>query len=212
VAGLLVGALHADRLVRRLGTKLTVALGFVVLAGGLTLGSQTSLVSSELFIAGWMALAGVGVGITLATTASAALSELSAEKAGVGSGVMQALKNVGAPFGAAILGSALSTVYQSHLHLAGLPVAATGVVRSSVFGGLAVAGKLASRPLLHTVRGAFVSGMDAALWVSVGFACVGVVCALIFLPSKRVAPQAAIAAAPQVDGKEEGSRELVTSK
>ena len=137
-----------------------------------------------------MIVAGVGVGITLATTASAALSELSAEKAGVGSGVFQALKNVGAPFGAAILGSALSSVYHSHLHLTGLPGSVAGVVRSSVFAGLAVAGKLSSRELAHSVRAAFVSGMDAALWVSVGFACVGLVCALIFLPSRSGAHQA----------------------
>ncbi len=206
VVGLLVGALPADRLARRLGTKLTAALGFAVLAGGLALGSQTSLASSELFIAGWMAFAGVGVGITLATTASAALSELSAEKAGIGSGVMQALNKVGAPFGAAILGSALSSVYQSHLHLSGLPVAAAAALRGSVFAGLAVAGKIASRSLVHEVRGAFVSGMDAALWVSVGFACAGVACALIFLPDRRTAHDPA-AVACQAEERSEADHE-----
>ena len=52
VVGLLIGAVPADRLARRLGAKLTVALGFAVLGGGLALGSQTTLASHEAFIAG----------------------------------------------------------------------------------------------------------------------------------------------------------------
>jgi hypothetical protein len=134
-----------------------------------------------------MAIAGVGVGITMATTASAALSELSADKAGVGSGVLQALKNVGAPFGAAVLGSVLASAYRSHLPLPGLEGPVAGVVRSSVFAGVEVAGKLGSPALAVSVRSAFVSGMDAALLVSVGFALAGAVLALAFLPARSAA-------------------------
>jgi MFS transporter, DHA2 family, multidrug resistance protein len=191
VGGLLLGALPADRLARLIGRKITVGLGFALLAGGLGLGTATSLASSGSFVTVWMVLAGVGVGVTMATTASAALSELTADKAGVGSGVLQALKNVGAPFGAAILGSTLSASYQSHLVLAGLPGPLAEAVRSSVFAGLAVAEKLGSQALAGAVRGAFVSGMDAALWVSVGFACVGGVLALVFLPDRSPAREEA---------------------
>jgi hypothetical protein len=143
-----------------------------------------------------MALAGVGVGITMATTASAALSELSADKAGVGSGVLQALKNVGAPFGAAILGSVLSSVYRSHLTLAGLHGPAASAVRGSVFAGLAVAGKLGSPALAVSVRSAFVRGMDAALLASVGFALVGGVLALAFLPARSARQSEALGGVP----------------
>jgi MFS transporter, DHA2 family, multidrug resistance protein len=183
VGGLLIGALPADRIARRVGAKLTAASGFLVMAGALLLGAQTSLASHGGFVAGWMALAGVGVGITMATTASAALSELTADKAGVGSGVLQALKNVGAPFGAAVLGSILSSAYRGGLHLPALPAPAAGAVRGSVFAGLAVAGKLGSPALAESVRSAFVAGMDAALLVSVGFALAGSVLALVFLPA-----------------------------
>lgn len=191
VGGLLLGALPADRLARLLGRKPTVAVGFALLAAGLGIGTGTSLASSGAFVTAWMVLAGAGVGVTMATTASAALSELSADKAGVGSGVLQALKNVGAPFGAAILGSVLSSSYQSHLPLAGLPGPLAQAVRSSVFAGLAVAEKVGSQALAASVRGAFVTGMDAALWVSVGFACAGGVLALAFLPNRSAAHEEA---------------------
>jgi EmrB/QacA subfamily drug resistance transporter len=192
VGGLLIGALPADRLARRLGAKITVVIGFLVLAAGLGLGAQTSLASHSTFVAAWMALAGVGVGITMATTASAALSELSADKAGVGSGVLQTLKNVGAPFGAAVLGSVLASSYRSHLALPGLPGPAVSAVRGSVFAGLAVAAKLGSPALVVSVRGAFVKGMDAALLVSVGFALAGSVLALAFLPARRNVHEVAV--------------------
>jgi EmrB/QacA subfamily drug resistance transporter len=206
VGGLLIGALPADRMARRLGAKITVVIGFLVLATGLGLGTQTSLYSHGSFVAVWMAVAGVGVGITMATTASAALSELSADKAGVGSGVLQALKNVGAPFGAAILGSVLASAYRSHLPLAGLSGPAASAVHGSVFAGLAVAEKLGSPALAVSVRSAFVSGMDAALLVSVGFALAGSVLALALLPARSASHEPAPVEGVQAD------HELIAAK
>jgi len=184
VAGLLAGAVPAARLARRIGVKLTAATGFAVLACGLGLGSRTSLGSHDGFVAVWMAVAGAGLGITLLTTASAALSELSADRAGIGSGVLQALKNVGAPFGAAVLGSVLSSTYRGHLDLTGVPGPAAGAVRGSVFAGLAVADQLRSPALVHSVRHAFVAGVDASLLASVAFALVGMALALAFMPGR----------------------------
>lgn len=184
IAGLVVGAVPADRIARAVGVKITVALGFALLAAGVLLGANTGVKSSDGFIAAWMALVGAGMGLAMATSASAALSELSQERSGVGSAVMQALQKVGGPFGTAILGSVLSSVYQSQLHLVGLPPTAAQLVKQSIFGGLAVAHQLGSAQLLATVRAAFVQGMDVALLVSSGIAVAGIVLALIFLPRK----------------------------
>ena len=183
LGGVLVGLLPAQRLAKRIGAKLAVASGFAVLAVGLGLGAATTAASGEGFNAIWMAIAGVGTGMTMATAASTALGELSEERAGVGSGVVQAIKNTGAPFGSAILGSALTSAYVSHLDLVGLAPAAARAARQSVFGGVAVAHVLGSAPLLASVKAAFVHGMDTALIVSVGFSLVGSVLALLFLPS-----------------------------
>ena len=124
IGGLVVGAVLADRLARAVGAKITVALGFALLAGGMLLGATTSVESSGGFVAAWMAIVGAGMGLALATAGSAALSELPEERSGVGSAVMQALQKVGSPFGTAILGSVLLSTYQGQLHLAGLPAAA----------------------------------------------------------------------------------------
>src|SRR5437868_1447272 len=183
-AGLVVGAVPADRVARLVGAKLTVALGFILLAAGLLLGATTGVGSSGTFIAAWMALVGAGMGFAMATATSAALSELSQERSGVGSAVMQALQKVGAPFGTAILGSVLSSAYQAQLNLAGLPSTVANVVKGSLFGGLAVAQQLGSASLLASVRTAFVHGMDVSLVVAAGIAAAGFVLTLAFLPGR----------------------------
>jgi len=184
IAGLVVGAIPADRIARVVGSKITVALGFALLAAGMLLGATTGVGSSGGFIAAWMALVGAGMGLAVATATSAVLSELSQERSGVGSAVMQALQKVGGPFGAAILGSVLISAYQGQLHLAGLPAAAANVVKESLFGGLAVAQQLGSAPLLASVRTAFVQGMDVSLVVAAGIAVAGFVLTLAFLPGR----------------------------
>jgi len=182
VGGLVVGSVPAAVVAKRLGSKVAVAAGFVLLAAGLLLGSTMSVGSSGLFVAMWMAVAGLGTGLAMATAMSAALVELSAEKSGVGSAVMQAVQKTGGPLGIAILGSVLSTGYIGRLDLSGLPQSVAAAVRQSVFGGTAVARKIHSASLLGSVRTAFVHGMDLALVVSSGFALIGVILTLIFLP------------------------------
>src|SRR5437773_1499966 len=76
IAGLVVGAVPADRVARVVGAKITVALGFALLFSGMLLGATTDMESSTGFIAAWMALVGGGMGLTMATAASAALSAL----------------------------------------------------------------------------------------------------------------------------------------
>jgi DHA2 family multidrug resistance protein-like MFS transporter len=182
VAGIIVGAIPANQVVRLVGTKYAAAGGFSLLAVGLLLGAMTRVGSDGLFIAIWLVIAGVGMGIALATVTSAALVELSEERSGVGSAVLEAIDEVGGPLGIAILGSVLSTGYIAHLKLSGLPTSAVTAVQQSIFGGVAVAHKIGSSSLLESVRRAFVHGMDLALVVSAVIALAGVVITLVFLP------------------------------
>jgi MFS transporter, DHA2 family, multidrug resistance protein len=191
IAGLVAGALPADRLAARLGPKATVAAGFLVMFAALLAGSRMRIDSSVWFVAGWMAAVGLGMGMALSTAASGALAQLPQERAGVGAAVMQALQKLGGPFGAAILGSALAGVYRSNLQLTGLPAPAAAAVRDSVFAGLAVAARAHSPALLASVRHAFVDGMDAALLVSAGVAALGMLLALVFLPGRAAAVEGA---------------------
>jgi DHA2 family multidrug resistance protein-like MFS transporter len=183
IGGLVIGAVSADRIARLLGAKIAVALGFAMLAAGLLIGTSTNVSSSGLFIAAWTTLIGGGMGLALATSMSAALSELSAERSGVGSAALQAINKLGGPLGTAVLGSVLSTAYLAHLALPRLPAAAANAARQSIFGAVAIAHEIHSPALLESARTSFVNGLDLALLLSGCVALAGVVLAAVFLPS-----------------------------
>ena len=187
IVGIVVGAGVADRIAALVGAKLTVAFGFMLLGAGALVGSTTSLGTDERFTVGWVLLCGAGTGMGLATAASAALAEIDEARAGIASALMQTIQKMGGPLGVAILGSVLNSAYRDALPISGLPVPAAAAAQKSVFAGLAMARQLGSEALLDSVRAAFVSGMDAMLVGSAVVAAAGVILALAFMPSGRLA-------------------------
>ena len=195
VAGLLAGGVAADGVAKLAGAKITVAAGFALITAGLTAGTFTTAGSGYGFAAVWITILGAGLGLALPTAMDAAIDQLSADRSGVGSAVIAAIRTVGGTFGVAVLGSVLSTAYQARLPLPHVPAAAAAVIRSSVMAGVAAAHKLGSLPLLGLVRAAFVHGMDTVLWPCGGIGLTGLVLALIFLPA-RLPARLATAATP----------------
>jgi EmrB/QacA subfamily drug resistance transporter len=185
IGGLLVGAKFAQRLMTQAGTKRIAAAGFAVLAISLAAGAVTTADSSYGFAAAWMTAAGLGLGLALPTSMDAALGELSAERSGVGSALIMAMRQVGGSFGVAILGAALNAIYRAQLDLAGLPASVAETVRQSAAAGSRVAVSLKSDALLASVQAAFVHGMDTMLWVCGGIAALGMALTLLFLPQSQ---------------------------
>jgi MFS transporter, DHA2 family, multidrug resistance protein len=196
------------------GAKVLVTVGFVVMAAALAAGASTTIHSGTGFGAAWFAVAGAGLGLAMPSAMNAAIGALSAERSGAGSAVITAFRQVGATLGAAILGTVLSSAYQARLHLAGLPAAAASTVHSGVSGGVAVAHALGSAPLLGSVDGAFVHGLDVMLWVCAGIALAAGLLGLAFLPSRAVAGEAAGQPTPRESpaGAEPGVAPAITSE
>src|SRR5947209_6068203 len=98
-----------------------------------------------------MLLMGSGLGLTTAPATESILSVLPPAKAGVGSAVNDATREVGGTLGVAIVGSVYTSLYGSHLlrgAAAHLPAAALHTAKSSVGAGYAVAGHVPAA--LHT--------------------------------------------------------------
>jgi MFS transporter, DHA2 family, multidrug resistance protein len=181
IAGLLVGGAVADRLAARAGASRIVALGFLLLAGGLALGATTSVATGDAQAVAWIALSGLGLGLVLPTTIDAALGAVSDDNSGVASGVLQALRMVGGSLGAAILGALINATYRDQLEQAVSPALARPA-RESAVAGIDAANATDSAPLLDAVREAFVSGMNLTLWVSAALMIVGGLLALVLRP------------------------------
>ena len=190
VAGMVVTALPGQRLVPRLGARVVVGAGMVLLAAALALGATTTRTDGDALALTWVALAGAGLGLSLPTAMGAALGELDEAASGTGSAVIQALRMVGGSFGAAILGATLNAGYRAWLPtgsapLTGLPGEATAAVRDGLSAAAEVAQALHAPEVLDAARSAFVSGMDTTLWVCAGLTLAGGLTAAAFLPGRH---------------------------
>jgi len=144
IGGLIVGALPASTLARAAGAKLTVTLGFALLATGAVCGATTGAASGTAFVAIWMAVLGAGTGLTLTAATATALSRLSQERSGTGSAVVQAFQKTAGPLGTAIMGSILASRLGSAALARTARTAFTGGMDAALLAsaGIAVAGAL----------------------------------------------------------------------
>ena len=168
------------------GPRAVVSVGYLLMAAAMILGAFTTLASSTGYTLGWVALAGLGLGLVMPAAMGTALGALSAERSGAGSALLTAMRQVGSTIGVAVLGTVISNSYGNGVAsaAAGLPAQAASAVRSSVGAGVAVAHELGSPALLDTVRSAFVHGMTGMLWTCGGIAVGCAVLALLFLPRR----------------------------
>jgi DHA2 family multidrug resistance protein-like MFS transporter len=180
IGGMLIGAKVAERLLERVGARVTVVIGFSLMLAGLVIGAFTKVGDGYGFTAIWVSLVGVSIGFTLPPMNGLALAALPIERSGSGSALIQASRQVGGTLGVAILGTVLNAAYRSHLDVSGLPPAAADVARDSASAAIAVG----SPGLTRSAQAAFVNGMDVTLWACSGLAVVSIVLALAFLPRR----------------------------
>jgi EmrB/QacA subfamily drug resistance transporter len=152
---------QAGRISDRVGPRPLVAGGMAVLAGSLVWFSQMGLHESFWGLLPGMLLGGVGMGVAMAPVTAAAMSSVRADKAGVGSAVLNSMRQVGGSLGIAIMGA---------------------IVASGVSNGLAAGDP---RPV------AFLNGFHHALEVAAAMAIVGAVIAVSTLQHAHHKRQAA---------------------
>lgn len=175
IAGLLVGTRLVDKLLPRLGLRVVLVSGFLLLAGGLVIGALTRVSSGYGHTALWLTVLGVGMGFVMPAAMGMAMGELDVERSGSGSALMQALRQAGGTIGVAVLGTVLATQYRASL--GGYDRAP---VSDGVSGGVAVAHKLGDHAMLAQVQSAFMDGMGAMLWTCAGICLLAALTAAIF--------------------------------
>jgi hypothetical protein len=177
--------------VRTVGTKLIVAAGLLIVAGGLWQLSTTSTATTFTGVLPGLILLGVGAGLVIPSATESVMGSLPSAHTGVGSATNGAFLQVGGALGVAVIGSLLNTRYQdkmtSTLAPYHVPHTVMQTILGSVGGALGVAAHLGGffdAELSQLARSAFVSGMDLGLAVGACVAVVGCLIALVALPSK----------------------------
>ncbi len=178
-------------LVRTIGTKLTVAAGLLVIAGGLWQVSAASAATTYTGILSGMILLGVGAGLTIPSATESVMGSLPGGHTGVGSATNGTFLQVGGALGVAVIGSLLNTRYQDRITGAlapyHVPHAVMQAILGSLGGALGVAGRAGGAlgaELGNLARSAFVSGMDLGLATAACVAAAGCLIALLALPSR----------------------------
>lgn len=198
IGGLLVGASVINKMPAQLGPRAVPALGFLLVSVGLFMGTATETDSGYGYVAIWLVVIGAGLGLAMTRSMAAALNSLSKERSGVGSAVVQALRQVGGAIGVAVLGAVANSAYRGGLDLPNTPDQVADAAGRSVSTGVAVAAKLRDPALLEEVRDAFMGAMHTLLFVCSGIALAAALLALAFMPKR--------AAVPAEDTKQEGAQ------
>jgi len=199
VAGGLVAAGPASaKLAGRLGAKVVVAAGLLILGAGISLLAFADAGTGYGLVAASLAVLGIGMGMAMAPATDAIMGSLPLEKASVGSAVNDATRITGGALGVAVLGSVLSSGYRGGMEdaVAGMPAPAAEAAQESLAGGLTAAAQAGGEPgrqLLLAAHDAFLAGMHTAAIVAGVIAVGGSLVALLWLPAReaRTEPEAA---------------------
>ncbi|MEV3861664.1 MFS transporter [Streptomyces sp. NPDC050095] len=189
MGGLLVAATLSENLMPRLGARIVMPAGLVLLAAGALLGARTDSGDGYGFTALWLSVAGLGFGMVMVPATSMALSSLTTENSGQGASLLETVQQLGGVLGVAGLGSLLSAGFLDRLSVTGLPEPAADAARESVTASNAVADQLKNPELLASGHAAFIHGVSLVLIAVAVLSLVSAVFAALFLPSRgAVAP------------------------
>lgn len=187
--GLIIGARSAIVLGARLGAKLAVAGGLLIVATGMQILSQADVDSGYGLVATALVVLGLGMGIAMTPATEAIMGALPEEKAGVGSAMNDVLREVGGTLGVAVLGSLLASKYADGMSGStsslSEPVATASLDSvDSAHVVAAQAGDVAPS-LIASADQAFIAAMGSTMDVAAAVALAGALIALVFLPARK---------------------------
>jgi MFS family permease len=196
-------ALLTGRLIGKVPMRVLLGVAMVAAAAGLGSMAHLSATSTWLVLLPGYILAGIGLGITSTSLASAALAAVEPARAGMAAGLVNTLRQVGTATGVAVNGA----LYASHVStatqhaLTGLPIP-TGTIQrlaSAVASGAGVtvatlvppAGRAA---VAHAARAGTASGLNDVLLAVAVFAALAAIAGFAFGPDPAKQPSPSPAA------------------
>lgn len=172
----------------RIGTTVVVSSGLVLMSAGFAVvafrGAVDNAYWGTVIVA--MCLMAAGLGLVSGPATEAVMGALPLARAGAGSAVNDTTREIGGTLGVAIIGSVMAALYGGHVTdaLGSLSNSDQEAARSSVVGGLEVAGRLGDPALASAVRESFVDGMQVGAGVAAGACLLAAVLVALALPAR----------------------------
>ncbi|GIU85663.1 MAG: MFS transporter [Acidimicrobiia bacterium] len=196
-ASIAVASVVGTRLAVRIGNKAVVAGGLVSLTAGYLWVASASAATGYGEIVAQMILLGGGMGLTSAPATEAIMGAVTTEKAGIGSAVNDATRELGGTLGVAVIGSVFASLYSQRLAdlPAFLPTEARDAAAESVGAAFVAADRVeaaglpgVAEALRAVASDAFFSGFAVGCLVAAGVAALGALAAVRLLPSRPAPP------------------------
>src|SRR5882672_10129492 len=190
-------ALLTGRLIGKVAMRVLLGVAMAAAAAGLASMAHLTATSTWLVLVPGFILAGIGLGITSTSLASAALAAVEPARAGMAAGLTNTLRQVGTATGVAVLGALYaSRVTTATRHaLAGLPAPPGAVHRlaAAVASGAgtrvaAAAPPAARAAVTHAARAGTASGLNDVLLAAAAFAVLGAIAGFAFGPDPARQP------------------------
>jgi Na+/melibiose symporter-like transporter len=179
------------RLVRRFGANRTVCGGMLLVALGFTLFSFVGTQTSYLYLLVCLFPLVSGIALAMSPMTSSIMAAVPIRRAGEGSAMNDASRELGAALGVAVLGSIAASRYTSVLgpSLRGLPPAVSAGAKESLTGALQAAQQLrpeAAHRLVAAAGHAFVGGIHSSAIAGVLLCVLAAAIVLRYLPATAV--------------------------
>ncbi len=175
----------------RVGTRLVVGVGLVLMGGGLVMAGLTSTPTTAFFgpIIVAMVLLALGLSAITAPATEAVMGALATDQLGSGAAVNNTTRELGGTLGVAVLGSVFASAYAPRITRSfapyPIPAAAKQAAHQAMAAALAVVhhAPAVAQPVLRAdAFSAFGAGLKMACLVGAGVAVVGALVAFRYLP------------------------------
>jgi MFS family permease len=193
----------AGRLNPKIGPRVLMTVGMLLTSGALFTLSQIGVHTSyaTMIVPAYVAM-GIGIAMTMPTTASTAMGSVSPDKAGIASGVVNASRQVGGALGIAVLGTVGASVASSHWSDFAKTVPAASrpkieALQDAVVGGQSrLIGRTAGSQAQDAAASSFVHGLNAAMYVGSGLTLIAAFIAFFGLKGYKDARAQAMSQGP----------------
>lgn len=180
----------------RIGNKIVVSSGLTLMAIGFLWISRSSADTTYLETVGQMLVTAGGLGLTSAPATEAIMGVVPKEKAGIGSAVNDATRELGGTLGVAVIGSVFASLYINAIETSRAAAVvspelldqAKESVGAALLGArdLAASNPQAAQLLASAANDAFFDGFAVGCMVAAAVALAGAVFAAVFLPARPI--------------------------
>ena len=179
----------APRLLDRWGTKLVMTTGLVIAAIAFLMFASLKVDSGYLIIFLGMVTLGAGMGIAMPPATDALIGAVPPRKAGVGSAMNDATREVGGAVGIAIFGSVLASTYRRGIEdqAAELPTDLAELASESIGAAQAIATDFgdAGLALIGAANQAFTDGLVQTMFSGAGLLLISALIVYRWMPNKE---------------------------